>query len=157
MYIPALPQLVSPRPGAVVAPFLADTPETLLWFVPESMFDDDTETTKRKKSVLLKPQVATPFASVGDELLMLMQQSKLGDSQGLFARELKAAPESGVIIACDYQLQDLMGFCTHDYCLDYQPHFLLGQLWGSPHNIPSLLKSHRTDYPRVFILPAFLI
>ena len=66
--------------------------------------------------------------SVGDELLMLMQQSKLGDSQGLFARELKAAPEPCVIIACDYQLQDLMGFCTHDYCLDYQPHFLLGQL-----------------------------
>ena len=39
-------ELVSP--GAVVAPFL-DTPETLLWFVRDLMFDDDTETNKQTK------------------------------------------------------------------------------------------------------------
>ena len=124
------------------------------------MFDDDTETTKRKKkgkkkrrkSVLLKPQVATPFASVGDELLMLMQQSKLGDSQGLFARELKAAPEPGVT-----NCKTSWGSVHTTTVLTTNPTFCLGNFEVAPITYRSLLKSHRTDYPRVFILPAFLI
>ena len=38
-----------------------------------------------------------PLASVGGELFMLMQLSKLGDSQGLFVHELKAVSEPGVV------------------------------------------------------------
>ena len=53
---------------------------------------DEKQAANARKSIK-KPQAAMSFASVGDELFMLMQQSKLGNSQGLFVRELKAAPE----------------------------------------------------------------
>ena len=56
-------------------------------------------------------------------------QCTLGDSQGLFVCELKAAPEPGVIVARDYQLQDLVRFCTHEHnfsVLTANPTFCLG-------------------------------
>ena len=56
-------------------------------------------------------------------------QCTLGDSQGLFVCELKAAPEPGVIVARDYQLQDLVRFCTHEHnfsVLTANPTFSLG-------------------------------
>ena len=49
-------------------------------------------------------------SNTGDELFLLMQQSTLGDSQGLFTCKLKAAPEPGIVVARDYQLQDLIRF-----------------------------------------------
>ena len=42
-----------------------------------------------------------------DDLFLIMQQAKLGDSNGFFVRELKAAPEPAIILAQDYQLQDM--------------------------------------------------
>lgn len=54
-----------------------------------------------------------------DDLFVLMQQAKLGDSKGDFIRELKTAPEPAVIVARDYQLDDLVRFCT------YEPNFLI--------------------------------
>ena len=79
---------------------------------PGALPRDEKQVANAQQSIKKKPQVAMSIASVGDELFMLMQQSKLGDSQGLFVRKLKAAPEPGVVVARDYQLQDLVRFCT---------------------------------------------
>ena len=43
-----------------------------------------------------------------DELFVMMQQAKTSDR---FIRDIKAAPESAIVVASDQQLDDLVRFC----------------------------------------------
>ena len=123
---------------------------------PGALPRDEKQVANARQSFKKKPQVAMSIASVGDELFMLMQQSKLGDSQGLFVRELKAAPEPGVVVPRDYQLQDLVRrFCMNEHnfsVLTADPTFCLGDFDVTPITYRHLLlKSRRTDRPPVFV------
>ena len=126
---------------------------------PGALPRDEKQVANARQSIK-KPQVAMSITSVGDELFMLMQQSKLGDSQGLFVCELKAAPEPGVVVARDYQLQDLVRFCTNEHnfsVLTADPTFCLGDFDVTPITYRHLLlKSRRTDRPPVFVGPLLI-
>ena len=126
---------------------------------PGALPRDEKQVANARQSIK-KPQVAMSITSVGDEWFMLMQQSKLGDSQGLFVRELKAAPEPGVVVARDYQLQDLVRFCTNEHnfsVLTADPTFCLGDFDVTPITYRHLLlKSRRTDRPPVFVGPLLI-
>ncbi len=96
-------------------------------------------------------------ANPSDELFVVMQQAKLGDHVGLFVRDLKAAPEPAIVVARDYQLQDLVRFATVEHkfsIVTVDPTFCLGEFDMTPITYRHLLlQSCRTHRPPVFVGP----
>ena len=128
---------------------------------PGALPRNEKQVTNLRQSMKRRPQLlANPLACPGDELFVLMQQSKLGDNQGLFIRELKAAPEPGIVVARDYQLHDLVRFCTHEHNFSVftaDPTFCLGDFDVTPVTYRHLfLRSHRTNRPPVFVGPLLI-
>ena len=102
-----------------------------------------------------------PHASTGgDEMFQMMQQAKLGDSAGMFVRETKSSPEPAFILARDWQLDDLVRFCTisTDFSiLTVDPTFNLGAFDVTPTTYRHLLlETVRSGSSPVFIGPTMV-
>lgn len=99
-------------------------------------------------------------ANLADELFVMMQQAKLGDHVGLFVRDLKAVPEPAIVVARDYQLQDLVRFATFEHnfsIVTVDPTFCLGEFDVMPITYCYLLlKCCRTHRPPVVIGPVLI-
>ena len=66
--------------------------------------------------------------SVDDELSVVMHKAFMEDESKQFIRDVKALREPAVVVACDYQLNDLVHFCTSDKfgVMTIDPTFTLG-------------------------------
>ena len=96
----------------------------------------------------------------GDEMFQMIQEAKVGDSAGLFVRETRSSPEPAFILAREYQLDDLVRFCTvsADFSiLTVDPTFNIGAFDVTPityRNI--LLETVRYGSSPVFIGPTMI-
>lgn len=69
-----------------------------------------------------------------DELFMMMQKSKAGDS---YMQDIKSSPDPAIVIASDVQLDDLVRFCASsagvETCImTVHPTFCLGKFECTP-------------------------
>ena len=123
---------------------------------PGSLPRDERQVINARQTLKKVKRAVLPTDS-DDELFILMQQAKLGDSTGFFIRELKAAPEPALILARDYQLHDIVRFCTNQgifSVLTVDPTFCLGDFDVTPVSYRHLLlQSRRTERPPVFLGP----
>ncbi len=127
---------------------------------PGELPRDEKQVSNVRQALKVAKRISAVPGDPADELFVLMQQAKLGDSRGFFIRELKAAPEPAVIVARDYQLQDMVRFCTQEHnfsILTVDPTFCLGDFDVTPMSYRHLLlQSRRTGHPPVFVGPIMI-
>lgn len=127
---------------------------------PGELPRDEKQVSNMRQSLKAAKRMSALPGDPADELFILMQQAKLGDSRGLFLRELKAAPEPAIIVARDYQLQDMVRFCTQENnfsILTVDPTFCLGDFDVTPMSYRHLLlRSCRTGQSPVFVGPVMI-
>jgi len=95
-----------------------------------------------------------------DELYSVMFQAKQEDVSNSFVRDMKVLPEPAVILASDYQLDDLVRFGTNpiEYCVfTIDPTFSLGKFDVTPITYRNLLlESRRNGATPVCIGPTLI-
>lgn len=95
----------------------------------------------------------------GDELYVMMQQSKAGDD---FVRDIKTTPDPAIILANDRQFDDLVRFCatpagTESSILTVDPTFSLGDFECTPTTYRHLLlTTRRSAISPVFVGPTLI-
>ncbi len=97
--------------------------------------------------------------SQGDELYVMMQQSKAGDG---FVRDIKISPDPAIVVARDRQLDDLVRFCAtptgvESSILTVDPTFCLGDFECTPTTYRHLLlTTRRYGTAPVFVGPVLI-
>ena len=77
----------------------------------------------------------TTMSCVDDELFIAMTECKSNDITAQFVRDVKAAPDSALVLATDQQLDDIERFCTcpDEFCVaTVDPTFNLGDFDVTP-------------------------
>ena len=83
----------------------------------------------------LKHAAKSSSYNPADELYSVMFQAKQEDQNNAFVRDIKVLPEPAILIAKDYQLDDLVRFSTNstEHCiLTIDPTFSLGDFDVTP-------------------------
>ena len=74
---------------------------------PGELPRDEKQESNIRRALKITKRMSEVPGDPADDLFLIMQQAKLGDSNGFFVRELKVAPEPAIILPQDYQLQDM--------------------------------------------------
>lgn len=72
---------------------------------------------------------------MADQVFTIMQQAKLEDCTGKFVRNCRSSPEPAFVLSRDWQLDDLVRFCTvsgNFSVLTIDPTFNLGDFDVTP-------------------------
>lgn len=97
---------------------------------------------------------------MADQVFTIMKQAKIEDQAGKFVRDCRPTPEPAFVLSRDWQLDDLVRFCTaprNFSVLTVDPTFNLGDFDVTPtayHHL--LLKTVRYDTSPVFIGPTMV-
>lgn len=95
-----------------------------------------------------------------DELYSVMFQAKQEDGSNTFVRDIKVLPDPAIVLATDYQLDDMVRFSTRvaEHCiLTIDPTFSLGEFDVTPVTYRHLLLEARRGGKPPVCIGAFLI
>ena len=112
------------------------------------------------KSRSVKPQHSGVQDPMADQVFTIMQQAKLEDRTERFVRDCRPSPEPAFVLSRDWQLDDLVRFCTvsgNFSVLTVNPTFNLGDFDVTPtayHHL--LLETVRYGSSPVFIGPTLV-
>jgi len=78
---------------------------------PGQLPRDEKQVTNMRKREKLRGRCGGPSAD-SDDLFVVMQQAHTEDPASKFVCGIRAAPDPAIVIAEDYQLNDMNRFCT---------------------------------------------
>lgn len=96
--------------------------------------------------------------AAADDLFVVMQRAHTEDPSAQFIRGIRTAPDPAIILAYDFQVNDMVRFCTSstaEFCvLTIDPTFSLGEFDVTPITYRHLLlESRRSKTPPIFLGP----
>ena len=85
--------------------------------------------------------------AAADDLFVVMQRAHTEDPSAQFIRGIRTAPDPAIVLAFDFQVKDMVRFCTSstaDFCvLTIDPTFSLGEFDVTPITYRHLLLESR--------------
>ena len=125
---------------------------------PGQLLRDEKQVTNMRKREKLRGRCGGPSADSDD--FVVMQQAHTEDPASKFVRGIRAAPDPAIVIAEDYQLDDMNRFCTSSSefgILTVDPTFSLGEFDVTPVTYRHLLlETKRNRNNPVFLGPVLI-
>ena len=115
----------------------------------------EKQVTNMRRSEKLK---GTNGDAAADNLFVVVQRAHTEDPSAQFICGIRTAPDPAIILAYDFQVNDMVRFCTSataEFCvLTIDPTFSLGEFDVTPITYRHLLlESRRSNTPPIFLGP----
>ena len=90
-----------------------------------------TRASEKQVTSMRRSQKLKGKSEGGDDLFVVIQRAHTEDPSAQFIRGIRTAPDPGIVLAYDFQLNDMIRFCTSstaEFCvLTIDPTFSLGE------------------------------
>ena len=125
---------------------------------PGQLPRDEMQVTNVRRSMKGKKRGSGPNADA-DDLFVIMQQAHTEDPSEKFIRAIRSTPDPAIVIAAEYQVNDMVRFCTDSEfgIVTADPTFTLGDFDVTPITYRHLLlETKRSKKPPVFLGPVLI-